>query len=150
MKLFSFDGLIGLAAIVSGLATLASAFFLRRQNIFLKPKVNISFLQNPVIWKRGETIKIKICNSSSYPVVIDDIQVINTLNEKKGEPHERALDIIDKDAYLKQTEVLSFVLDNAKNYPINIPLRIEVCFRSSVDNFNRTRRLFSNERTIIK
>ncbi len=83
-------------------------------------------------------------------MVIDDIQVINTLNEKKGELHERALDIIDKDAYLKQTEVLSFVLDNAKNYPFDIPLRIEVCFRSSVDNFNRTRSLFSNERTIIK
>ena len=151
MSFLSFDNLIGLAVIMSGLATLASAFFLRKQNVFLKPKVSISFLQNPVIWKHGEVIKIKICNSSSYPVVIDDAQVINTLNEKRGEPHEQILDfIIDKDVYLKQTEVLGFALDNARNYPTNIPLRIKICYRSSVDNFNRRRYLISGKRTLIK
>lgn len=145
------DDLAKVAVIISGFATALSAIYLRKQNILSLRRESISILYNPFIWD-NKNVLLKICNSSSYPVIIDSLSIINQISKNnKGELHEYIVETIknDKDNYLKPNEIYEYNL-NITNYPKNIPLSLEIRYKSSVDEFKEMRTLLSNEnRTIV-
>lgn len=143
--------IVNLAVIISGIATAFSAIFLRKQNRLLTPRIKISILNNPLIWSKKEKVKIRVCNSSSFPVILVKLILINTLNEKTGELHEYALEFLGEEngTYLRPTEIYEYEIDTTR-LPLNIPLRFQIEYKSAMDEFKTNRYLVDDStRTVI-
>ena len=151
IKTLGLKKVVDVAVIISGFATALSALFLYKQNKYSKPKKSISILENPLMWGRKSNVGIKICNSSSYPVIVDSVQVINTISEKVGNIHEYVVDFVlgEDKVYLRPMEIKDFLLNTSK-YPLNIPLKVLVKYRSAFDNFTSHHSIGDEEiRTVI-
>jgi len=142
MSQLDLDVLVKLGTIISAVATAMSAIYLKRQNQLAKKRTTISILDNPISWDSRQKTKITLCNSSNYPVSVDSYIVSNELVRHKGELHEYAVELSGDDCprYLKESEV--YVLElNTPSYPKNIPLSLEIRYKSSEDEFTQLRTL---------
>jgi len=136
------DIFVKIAAIISGLATLLSAIYLKKQNNLSKKRVGISIVNNPFIWNSKEKTSIKICNSSDFPILLDSYMVSNQLNRSTGELHEYAVELSDSDkqVFLTPNQIYDIEL-KTMDYPKNIPLSLEIRYKSSFDEFKESRKL---------
>ena len=148
---FDLDNLVKIAAIISGLATLLSAIYLKKQNNLSKKRVTISVVSNPLIWNSREKTSIKICNSSDFPILLDSYMVSNQLNRSTGELHEYAVELSDSDSKIFLTPNQTYDIElKTFDYPKNIPLSFEIRYKSSFDEFKELRKLDMKEtRTIV-
>lgn len=151
--------IVKLATIIAGVSTALSAWYLRNQGIlqkkewlFKQPRPSIAIINNPEFWHSlDKTYAIEVENTGNTNIVIHDflLRIKNILESKNIGGSNLINDFCKKPVSLKSGESTTFeILSN--ELPKNVPIFIEIRYKSGHDNYERLIFYEDKETRVIK